>query len=196
MELSSRDGVIINEVQPDTPAEKAGLVRGDVIVSLNSEKIKGFQDFLLRIADHSPGEKVELGIIHNKKDKTVELTLSERPSRTEVAKKEGDNWRGIHVVDIDDPDTQKYGLGSIDSGVVIVKIDEGSPASEENLRPGDVIVEIEKEEIKNTEDFRSIKNKISNSSDPDIKDKIILIFKERVYSNGHVEKGFVAVKSE
>jgi len=196
MSLSSRDGVLINEVQLDTPAEKAGLERGDVIVSLNGEKIKGFQDFRLRIADHSPGDKVELGIIHNKKEKTVELTLSERPPMNTVAKKEGDNWRGIHVVDIDDPATQKYGLGTIDSGVVIVKIDEGSPASEENLRPGDVIVEIENEEIKNTEDFRSIKNKISNSSESDIRDKTILIFKERISSNGKVTKGFVAVKSK
>ncbi len=196
MGLSSRDGILIDKIEPDTPAEKAGLDRGDVIVSLNGVKIKGFQDFLFRIADHSPGEKVELGIIHNKKEKIVELTLSERPPMYEVAKKEGDSWRGIHVVDIDDPDTQKYGLGAIDSGVVIVKIDEGSPASRENLRPGDVIVEIENEEIKNTEDFRSIKNKISNSSDPDIKDKTILIFRKRVSSNGHTEKGFVAVKSE
>ena len=54
----------------------------------------------------------------------------------------------------------------------------------------------ENEEIKNTEDFRSIKNKISNDSDQEIRDKTILIFKERVSSNGQVTKGFVAVKSE
>jgi len=97
-------------------------------------------------------------------------------------------------VDIDNPAAQDFDLSNIDSGVVIVKIDEGSPASVANLRPGDVIIEIETEQVTDTNNFQKIKDNISNN--PDTKDKTILIFKKRRSSNGHIETGFVAVKSK
>ena len=191
MELPSREGVLIESIVPGSPAEKAGLEHGDVIVSLDGQKIKNSQDFLFRVAAHSPGDNVTLEIIHKKSKKTVTLTLTERPLDTSIASMSGGvEWRGIHVVDLNAATQEKYNLGTIKSGVVVVSIDENSPASNANLKPGDVIVEIESMEVKNTDDFTRIKNK------PELQEKTILIYKKRVYSNGDISQGFVAVKSK
>ena len=196
MNLPTKDGVLIVDVVPDYPADKAGLKRGDVIVTLNGKNVKNFQDFLFRIADYTPGDTVDLVIIRDGKIKDISLALADRSEYVAGigAPVNSVNWRGIHVVDIDNPAAQDFDLSNIDSGVVIVKIDEGSPASVANLRPGDVIIEIETEQVTDTNNFQKIKDNISNN--PDTKDKTILIFKKRRSSNGHIETGFVAVKSK
>lgn len=190
LELPSREGVLIDNIVADSPAEKAGLEHGDVIVSLDGQKVKNFQDFLFRIAAHSPGESVSLEIVNNKKHKTISLTLTDRPTFATANEENGVEWRGIHVVDMSSSVQEKFNLGAIKNGVVVVKIDENSPAGNTNLKVGDVIVEIEQMEVKNTDDFTRIKNK------PELKEKTVLIYKKRVYSNGEVSQGFVAVKSK
>jgi len=101
------------------------------------------------------------------------------------------NWRGIHVVDIQQ--ARNFNLGNIDRGVVIVKIDPGSPASETTLAAGDVIIEIDIPNaitIKNINDFKNVVEKYKNSKKP------ILIYRMRRSSDGRITKGYVAVKSE
>ncbi|MCE5251184.1 PDZ domain-containing protein [bacterium] len=191
MELSSRDGVLIKEVVQGSPAEKAGLKHGDVIVSLDGDKVKNFNEFLFKIGDHAPGDTVQLQIIREKEQKALTLTLASRNDFLEAGAISNDSWLGIQVVELSSPAAQQFKLEKITSGVVVVKIDSDSPASKVNLRAGDVIVEIENKEIKDIQDFLDIRN------DPDIKEKkYILIFRQRVYPNGHIEKGFVAVKSK
>ncbi|MBN1290321.1 MAG: trypsin-like peptidase domain-containing protein [Candidatus Latescibacteria bacterium] len=197
--LPSNDGVLISEVVEGFPGDKAGLKHGDVIITLNGKTVKNFQAFLLKIASYSPGEEVELEIIRNGDKQKVILTLADRNDYTETAAlKPSDSfsWRGINVTDLDHPSVKDFNLGNIEKGVVVISIDPDSPASRANLRAGDVINEIENEEINNTGDFKRVREKISNLSPPDKKDKTILIFKQRVSSNGRIETGFVAVKSK
>ena len=85
---------------------------------------------------------------------------------------------------------EKYKLGNLDSGVVVVDIEDKKPASKSNLRVGDVIVEIEQKEIRNTGDFLKMKDS------PDLADKTILIYKKKVNSSGEVQSGFVAIQSK
>ena len=80
MNLPEKDGVLIREVMPDTPAEKAGLKHGDVIVKLDGKKVRNFQDFLFRIAGHAPGEQIELGVFREGKETNFKLKLAERKS--------------------------------------------------------------------------------------------------------------------
>ncbi|MBN1290332.1 MAG: trypsin-like peptidase domain-containing protein [Candidatus Latescibacteria bacterium] len=80
MNLPEKDGVLIREVLPDTPAEKAGLKHGDVIVKLDGKKVKNFQDLLFRIAGHAPGEQIEISIFREGTEQTFKLKLAERKS--------------------------------------------------------------------------------------------------------------------
>ncbi|MFC1573607.1 trypsin-like peptidase domain-containing protein [Candidatus Latescibacterota bacterium] len=190
MELPTKEGALIVKVSENTPAEKAGLKHGDLIVSLNDKKINNFDDFMFKIGNHQPGDTVKMEILRDKKNKTVTLTLIERYAYLETNVTNTANWRGIHVVDITQDVVDKYKLGDLDSGVVVVNIEENKPASKSNLHEGDVIVEIEQKEIRNTGDFLKMKD------NPDLADKTILIYKKRVNSFGEVNSGFVAIQSK
>jgi len=181
LDLPGKEGAFIHEVLADSPAEDAGLERGDVIVSINGEKIKNSNEFLFKVAEITPGTKTQFGVIHKGKIKSVNLTLTDRSKfmATEVSENTV-NWRGIHVSNISRPLSEKYNLGDIDSGVVVITIDSESPALETSLAVGDVILEINYEMVKNVDDFLEIKKENKDSKKP------ILIFRKRVTSSGRV----------
>ena len=190
-ELPGTDGVLVSEVISGSPAEKAGLEHGDVITTLDGAKVKDFNDFLLKIGNHSPGDTVKLGIIRDKKERTITLTLADRDDFRDVASVSGaHSWRGINVVDLDDRMTQKYNLSGLESGVVIISIDEKSPAAEANLSEGDVIIEIDHKPVKNVRNFDKIKNELKDS------EKNIVIYRARKISSGEIIKGYVAVRGK
>ena len=191
MGLDSTDGVLIPVIIVGSPAEKAGLKHGDVIVTLDSEKVKNFHNFQLKIAEYLPGDTIKLGIIQDGKSKNITLTLADRDDYQVLASAGSTNtWRGINVVGLDSQMASKYDLSGIETGVLVVKIDEESPAAEANIREGDVIIEIESTPINNVRDFNNLKNKYKDS------DKTILIYRERKTSSGRNIKGYVAVKSK
>ncbi len=185
LELPSREGVFIVEVKPNTPAEKAGLENGDVIVSLNDVKMKNSNEFMLKIGDFPPDSEIEIEVIHKGKKKKIALTLADRDI---IISEDAVNWRGIHVVDLGAPQASNFDLGSIDSGVAIIKIDPDSPAEDTTLESGDVIVEINDETVDNSNDFIKIMDKYKDKKKP------ILIYRLRRLSNGKIIKGFVPVK--
>ncbi|GAH63966.1 unnamed protein product, partial [marine sediment metagenome] len=191
MGLPSTDGVYVSIIIKDSPAEKAGLENEDVIITLDGAKVKNFNDFLLKIGTHSPGDTVILEIIRDKKERTITLTLADRDDFQDIASVSGAHlWRGIYVIDINDQMAQKYNLSGIESGVVIVKIDEKSPAAEANLSEGDVITEIDHKPVKNVRDFDKIKNELKDS------EKNIIIYRARKISSGEIIKGYVAVRGK
>ncbi|HUT63516.1 MAG TPA: trypsin-like peptidase domain-containing protein, partial [Anaerolineae bacterium] len=186
--LSSREGVFIKEVLTNSPAEKAGLENRDIIISLGGEKIKNFNDFLLKIADMTPGSIVLFDVIHKGNRKTVSLELTDRTIFEATMTESAANWRGIHVIDI--ASAQNFNLGDIDSGVVVSKIDPGSPASDTFLAEGDVIIQINlTDNIKNVNDFRNVIEKYKDSKKP------LLIYRMHRFSNGRISKGYVPVKN-
>ncbi len=190
MELPSTDGVLIIDVIDGSPAQEAGLEHGDVILKLDGVIIKDTRDFLFKIGDHMPGDTVELAIIRDKKNKTIEMTLADRDDFEKFALTGNTPaWLGINVVELNSSMAQQYDLEGISSGVVIAKIDEGSPAEDANIREGDVIIEIEERSVKNIEDFINIQEEFEKSSKP------ILIYRLRKMS-GRIEKGYVAIKQK
>ena len=189
LDLPDREGVLITNVFPETPAEKIGLEKDDVILSLNGEKMKNSNDFQLRVGDLPPGAKIQLSFLRDGEIKNAVLVLADR---SEVISNAGSpaNWRGIHVVDIGTSQAKKFDLGDIEKGVVIIKIDEGSPAEETTLRPGDVIVEIEDNKVASSGDFLEIKEKYKDLKKP------IYIYRMRRQPNGRNVGGYVAVKNK
>lgn len=192
MELPSKEGVIIEEIESGYPAEKAGLKHGDIIVSINGRKIKNFNDFRFKIAEHKPGETIKLEILSDGKTKTINLKLSDLDDYLEQLADSSNSasWRGIYVVDINSSQAGKFELGDIESGAVISKIDSESPAAETALEVGDVIVEINNKSIENVGDFIEIRDLYKDKKKP------ILIYRLRRKPNGQIIKGFVAVKYE
>jgi serine protease Do len=173
-DLEELAGVLVANVVEDTPAEEAGLQKGDIIKALNGTKIHNIHKFRTEIA-HSPiNSPVDISIIRDKKHKTLHAVLTEHPD----FKGEGDynsNKKqesvGIVVTDRDSDFAQKFTNDS-DKGVVIKSIIPSSHASTTNLQVGDVILEVNNVQVDSVEEFE---DEIKKSLDTDDEIKRILL---------------------
>jgi putative serine protease PepD len=76
-----RDGALIQEVAPDSPAAKAGIRPGDLVVSVDGQAIESYSEMIAAIRSHQPGDEVTLGIVRGGNETTITATLTERPAR-------------------------------------------------------------------------------------------------------------------
>ena len=199
MDISDTRGILIDQVTPGFPAADAGIQNGDVITSLNGEPIVNYNDFLLRIGELMPGEEVTFDVISEGEEKEVSLTLADRDEFLVAAdtieipsNEETDapgSWRGINVVNLDNPLAERYNLQDVTEGVVIIAIDRGSPADDSTLQEGEVIIEIDGDRVGNVSDFERIKRRSDSSSN-------ILLYRMRRLSDGRLVRGYVAIRSE
>ena len=74
----SAEGVVITGVGKDTPAEKAGLKKGDVVSAVDGKRTDTYRDFIRELNKHKPGDKVKLKIQRGKDTKEIDVTLGER----------------------------------------------------------------------------------------------------------------------
>jgi serine protease Do len=191
MELDSRDGALVDMVEPGYPGDKAGFVVGDIIVSLNGETIHNYREFQFKIAEYKPGETVRIVILRDDKQQTINLTLADRDdflAQQGGNQSDSESWRGIGVVDVDAPQARPYDLEGIEQGVVVVRIDPQSHAADTNLNVGDVIVEINNSEITSVDDFNDARKEFGDSEKP------ILIYRLTKRADGTIMRGFIAVK--
>jgi serine protease Do len=104
------------------------------------------------------------------KEEKVNVTVGERPDEDVVASAptpESDAWLGLHVEDAQSGDARKqYRLDRGEEGVVIMGVEEGSPADEAQLREGDVITEVYSHEVRNIEDYVTISKQLKERKDP------------------------------
>ncbi|MET3589399.1 serine protease Do [Bartonella silvatica] len=149
--LKEAKGALIADASKG-PAEKAGLKTGDVIISVNSEKINDSRDLAKRIANIKPGETVTLGVWRSGKEESVKVKLDAMPENE--SKKEGAK-SSIERGGIDET-LEDYGLIVAPSedglGLVVTDVDSDSDAADKGIRPGDVIVTVNNKSVKKVSD--------------------------------------------
>src|ERR1700723_3681279 len=153
-------GALIGDVSPNTPASKAGLQKGDVIVKLNGQAVSDYVDLRLRISQMAPGTSVNLDVWRDGKTKDYTVALGELPEKTEAADDTGtQSSGGLEGVEVDEltPEiAQQLNLGAGVHGVVVTAVDPSSPAAaaQPPIGRGDVIQEINHKPIRNVSDYR------------------------------------------
>ena len=154
--LKEAKGVLVSDVTPDSPAKKAGMNKGDVILEYDGKQVEEKGQLTKMVGRTAIGKKVKLVVLRDKEQKTLWVTIGELSEKQATAAapkpEETDRW-GIKVQDISPDMAAHLGLPS-NAGVVIAEVEPGSPADEENLQPGDVIIEVEHNQIKGLADFR------------------------------------------
>lgn len=158
LDLPSTDGVLVQQIQEGSPAQEAGLKRGDMIVEFNQKAITSADQFVLLVAEAHPDTKVKLKIIREKKELNISVTLADRMDfvYTEPpSKSEAEKWLGLDVVTITKALANQYEL-DYRAGVLVTSVEPGSPAHKKGIRTGDLILEIDQQEIKNTGDYNKV----------------------------------------
>ncbi len=156
--LAEPKGALVAEVNPGTPADKAGIQRGDIIVEFNGQPIKEMNELPRLVANTPPGSKVTLKIIRDGKEKSFSLTLTELKDERlgkEMTESPEENKIGLAVEDITPNLARRFGLRAT-KGALVVQVAPGSAAAEAGLRPGDVVMDINGRTVKNAADFQRL----------------------------------------
>lgn len=149
------EGVLISDIISDSPAEKAGLLPGDIVVEYNGEKISAEKEedlnkFQVLVSQSEVGKPARLKIVRESIDTSITVRISEQPK---VKADEFETELGFTVKEITDVIYRQYMLED-KKGVLVSFVEVGGVASTALLEAGDVIKKVEELEIKNLDDFK------------------------------------------
>jgi serine protease Do len=157
--LSQPTGALVAEVEPNTPASRAGIKRGDIILKVNGETIGSMNDLRLKISQMAPGSTADLTVWRDNRTQDVKVTLSELPKQESAETKQGEmggsgTMQGVEVETLTPDMTQDLGVPSGTKGVVITSVDPASRAAEAGLDRGIIIVEVNHRPVTNAQEYR------------------------------------------
>jgi len=160
--LESTHGALISEVVKNSPADKAGMRRGDILLAYDGELIEELND-LPRLVAATPVDKiVTVKIFRDGKGREVKVTIGKMvESGQEIIAdgKEGGGAIGLTARNVTPELAERFALGGTE-GILIAKIDPDGPAAEANLRVGDLIVEADGKEITSVKEFEKVVGKM------------------------------------
>jgi serine protease Do len=174
LDLAEARGALVAAVTKDSPADRAGIEPGDVIVSFDGKPIDSMRELPRRVAEVAPGSKARVEILRDGRARTLKVELGEA-ARTvaEVVVPESEaaegSRLGIKVAPVSGEAIEKYGLEPGSDGAVIVEVTSGSPAARQGLRAGDLILRVNGKPVKTPDDL--IKAVEASGAD----DKIVLL---------------------
>ncbi|MCX6564350.1 MAG: DegQ family serine endoprotease [Candidatus Aminicenantes bacterium] len=186
LNLKSKKGALINNVTQGGPAEKAGFKPYDVIVEVNGQAIENFNDLRMRIADIQPGTKVEFKVIRDGKEKTVPATIAElEEDRQKPSAMSSGKDVGLTVTALTANLARRYGIRTT-KGLLITDVDGESDAARKGLRPGDIILEVNREIVTTEEQWNSLLNKKKSGE--------ALLLRIRREGDGQAQDSIVTIK--
>ena len=161
--LDNTRGALVNEIVKDSPAEKAGLQRGDILLEFDGQLIAELNDLPRLVAATSVDKTVKIKIFRDGKERIVKVTIGkmkEGEQAIAAESEEGGGALGLTAANVTPELAERFALGG-GEGILITRIDPEGPAAEANLRVGDLIVEADGQEVKSVKEFEGIVGKMS-----------------------------------
>jgi serine protease Do len=152
--LRDAKGVLISDVVQDSPAERAGIAAGDIVTEFDKKKVDTPQDLQKAVAATTPGKGVPVKVWRDKTEKTLEIKIGETPDDT-VALKSTNKSRtmlGLDVRPITPEIARQLNLRG-GEGVLVFSVEDDSPAADAGLQRGDVIREVNRQRVRNLQDY-------------------------------------------
>jgi len=173
--LKEKKGALVSQVVSGSPAEKAGIEQGDVIVEFDGKEVADSKDLPRIVASTPVGRAVTIKLTRNGKVLDRQVKVGEMEEKVEIAKAPSHKSLGITVQNLTPEIAKGLGLKK-DTGVVVTSVEPGSPAADAGIQTGDVIREVNRKPVKDVEDFVQ---KIEKAKDQDN----ILLFLQRGQNN-------------
>jgi serine protease Do len=175
--LKNARGALVSDILEGSPAEKAGITRGDVIIEVDRKPVENAVQLRNLVASLAIGAKANVKVIRDKKERTFEVVIGEQPkdlTRGGAATEdeiESGALAGLTVQDITPELAQRFGLPE-EEGAVVTRVEPGSLADDAGVQRGDLILEINRQVVRHTRDFNRIAAEIG-------KDESILLLVNR-----------------
>ncbi|MGL5143232.1 MAG: PDZ domain-containing protein, partial [Acinetobacter baumannii] len=155
--LPKPEGALITQVSPNSPAQKAGLRAGDVILKLNGASVLRTSDLLYALNKVQPNQTVQFEVLRDDKTRNISATLATAPDETPATGNQTSASKGpvlgMSIRDLAVP--EKNALG-IKGGIYVQDVRRGGLASLSNIIPGDVIIQVNNTQILNSQDFAKV----------------------------------------
>jgi serine protease Do len=159
--LPDQNGALVGDVSPNTPAEKAGIKSGNVIIALNGKNVVDASTLQLAVSECDPGSVATLKLIRDGKTKTVAVTLGELPGRRFHSNKrqaqnnfdshyKADALDGVTVADVDQDIRRQLRVPNEIQGAIVSDVDSASNSAEAGLQRNDIILEINRQPAANS----------------------------------------------
>ncbi len=155
--LDRTEGALVGDVIPNSPAERAGIKRGDVIVRFDRHEVKTMESLPKIVGSTTPGKAVKVEVIREGKKKVLDVTIA--ILKDEEIKVAALDPMGIQVQDITPDIAQSLNLGDVE-GVLVSDVTPGEAGGESGLKRGDIISEVNRNKVKNTSDYNRIAGKL------------------------------------
>ncbi|MDH3695410.1 MAG: DegQ family serine endoprotease [Gammaproteobacteria bacterium] len=157
--IEKAQGALVADVVPDSPAEKAGLSAGDVIVKYDGKDVETMRDLPKLVAATKAGDSVKLEIVRDSKSKTLSAKIDALNDNPEVVADNSSESTdeqpklGLALAELTDEYRSQYRIDDSTQGVLVVDVQPGSPAAKKGLRQGDVIVKVGGEFVEQPQDI-------------------------------------------
>ena len=153
-------GALVADVSPNSPAQKSGVERGDIILEVNGKPVADSNELRMTISMMQPGSEANLKVLRSGSERDIAVKLSTLPTEQTAANSEehaegssSSALAGVSVENLDADAASELGLSPNAKGVVVTNVDPSSEAAEAGLRRGDVIQEVNRQPIRNMAEF-------------------------------------------
>ena len=160
-DLGTTKGVYIAKVSDGSAAEEAGLEEGDVVTSIDGREVTKMSQLQEQIAQHKPGDKVNINYLRNKKQKQTSVTLRNSQGTTKVMQEVDLDQLGVSLRPINDDERQSLGIGY---GLVVNNIRRGK-MQEAGATKGTILLEVNDRKMQSLDDWEEVVKQANQSSD-------------------------------
>ena len=174
LSLGSASGALVAQVEPNSAAQKAGIVSGDVIKSVDGKDVAAMKDLTRTIASAQPGTTVKIGLWRDGKDMTVQAKLGDSQPAKEAKEAKADKKAegkeqasyGVALAPLTPEARQELGLKDDVKGALIASVEAGSPAADQGLQPGDVLQQVGRAAVDSPKDAAAKMREARDSKKP------------------------------
>ncbi len=156
MGLENAEGALVADVMPGSPAEAAGIRRGDVVLSIDGKKVKDSLALSTAVRQRMAGDKVTLEVNRNGRNRTFTVTLGEVDEPVMIGDEELSEKLGFKVTRLTAELRSKLAIPASESGLVITEVTEGSQASRVGLRENDLLLEANRQTLRTVDDLAKV----------------------------------------